>query len=91
MRAPWLTRRIVHGRLRLGKHTFTHPDLATVPAWGRDLQLSMTESAFSGIVGHCRTRLLRPPYASTPDAITPKQIAAWGRFAAKGYTIAVAN
>ena len=90
VRAPSLTRRIVRDGFELGNHTFTHPDLATVPAWGRDLQLSMTESAFSGIVG-LRTRLLRPPYASTPDAITPKQVAAWGQIAAKGYTIAVAN
>jgi cellulose synthase/poly-beta-1,6-N-acetylglucosamine synthase-like glycosyltransferase/peptidoglycan/xylan/chitin deacetylase (PgdA/CDA1 family) len=90
VRNPSLTRRIVRDGFELGNHTFTHPDLATVPAWGRDLQLSMTESAFSGIVG-VRTRLLRPPYASTPDAITPKQVAAWGQIAARGYTIVVAN
>jgi cellulose synthase/poly-beta-1,6-N-acetylglucosamine synthase-like glycosyltransferase/peptidoglycan/xylan/chitin deacetylase (PgdA/CDA1 family) len=90
VRAPALTRRIVRDGFELGNHTFTHPDLATIPAWQRELQLSMTESAFSGIVG-LRTRLLRPPYASTPDAITPKQIAAWGQIAGKGYTIAVTN
>ncbi len=78
VRHPALMRRIVHDGFELGNHTFTHPDLATLPAWQRDLQLSMTESAFSGIVG-LKTRLLRPPYASTPDAITPQQISAWGR------------
>ncbi|HEY5045819.1 MAG TPA: bifunctional polysaccharide deacetylase/glycosyltransferase family 2 protein [Solirubrobacteraceae bacterium] len=90
VRAPALTRRIVRDGFELGNHTFTHPDLATIPAWQRDLQLGMTESAFGGIVG-LQTRLVRPPYASTPDAITPKQIAAWGQIAAKGYTIAVTN
>ncbi len=90
VRAPGLTRRIVRDGFELGNHTFTHPDLAVIPAWQRELQLGMTESAFSGIVG-LRTQLLRPPYASTPDAITPKQIAAWGQIAAKGYTIAVTN
>src|SRR5665213_1672579 len=90
VRAPALTRRIVRDGFELGNHTFTHPDLATIPAWQRDLQLGMTESAFSGIV-RLQTRLVRPPYASTPDAITPKQIAVWGQIAAKGYTIAVTN
>ena len=90
VRAPWLTRRIVRGGFELGNHTFTHPDLAALPRWQRELQIDMTESAFSGIVG-LRTRLVRPPYSSTPDAITPKQIAAWGQIAAEGYTIAVAN
>jgi cellulose synthase/poly-beta-1,6-N-acetylglucosamine synthase-like glycosyltransferase len=90
VRAPWLTRRIVRDGFELGNHTFTHADLATLSGWQRELQLSMTESAFSGIVG-LRTSLLRPPYASTPDAVTPKEAAAWGQIAAMGYTIAVAN
>jgi cellulose synthase/poly-beta-1,6-N-acetylglucosamine synthase-like glycosyltransferase/peptidoglycan/xylan/chitin deacetylase (PgdA/CDA1 family) len=90
VRAPGLTKRIVRDGDELGNHTFTHADLATLPAWQRELQLSMTESAFSGIVGR-QTRLLRPPYASTPDAITPKEIATWGKVAAEGYTIVVCD
>ncbi len=90
VRAPSLTRRIVRGGFELGNHTFTHPDLAALPSWERELQIDMTESAFSGIVG-LRTRLVRPPYSSTPDAITPKQTAAWGKIAAEGYTIVVTN
>ena len=90
VRAPWITQRIVRNGFELGNHTFTHPDLAVLPSWERELQIDMTESAFSGIVG-LRTRLVRPPYSSTPDAITPREIAAWGRIAAKGYTIAVSN
>jgi cellulose synthase/poly-beta-1,6-N-acetylglucosamine synthase-like glycosyltransferase/peptidoglycan/xylan/chitin deacetylase (PgdA/CDA1 family) len=90
VRAPALIRRIVRDGFELGNHTFTHPDLATLPAWQRNLQLGMTESALSGIAG-LRTRLVRPPYASTTDAITPKQVAVWGRIAAQGYTIAVTN
>jgi cellulose synthase/poly-beta-1,6-N-acetylglucosamine synthase-like glycosyltransferase/peptidoglycan/xylan/chitin deacetylase (PgdA/CDA1 family) len=90
VRAPSITRQIVRDGFELGNHTFTHPDLATLPGWQRELQLSMTESAFSGIVG-LRTSLLRPPYSSTPDAITPKEAAVWGQIASMGYTIAVAN
>ena len=47
-RHPAITRRVVRDGFELGNHTFTHPDLATLPAWQRDLQLSMTESAFAG-------------------------------------------
>ena len=90
VRAPWITQRIVRNGFELGNHTFTHPDLAAVPSWQRELQIGMTESAFGGIVG-LRIRLVRPPYSSTPDAITPKEIAAWGQIAAKGYTIVVSN
>jgi len=90
VRAPWLTRRIIKDGFELGDHTFTHPNLATLPNWQRQLQIGMTESAFSGIVG-LRTRMLRPPYSSTPDAITPKEIAVWGKIAAEGYTIVVAS
>jgi peptidoglycan/xylan/chitin deacetylase (PgdA/CDA1 family) len=90
VRSPSLTRRIVRGGFELGNHTFTHTDLAALPSWERELQIDMTESAFSGIAG-LRTRLVRPPYSSTPDAITPRQIAAWGQIAAEGYTIAVTN
>ncbi len=90
VRRPALTRRIVRDGFELGNHTFTHPDLATLPAWQRNLQLGMTESALSGITG-LQTRLVRPPYASTTDAITPKQIKAWGQIASNGYTIAVTN
>ena len=90
VRAPGLTRRIVRDGLELGNHTFTHADLALLPAWERELQLSMTERAFAGIVGR-ETRILRPPYSSTTNAIKPKQIRAWGQIAAKGYTIVVAS
>jgi len=90
VRAPWLTQRIVRDGDELGNHTFTHPDLAGIPRWERSLQIDMAESAFSGIVG-MRIRMVRPPYSSTPDAITPKQIRTWGQIAAAGYMVVVAN
>jgi cellulose synthase/poly-beta-1,6-N-acetylglucosamine synthase-like glycosyltransferase/peptidoglycan/xylan/chitin deacetylase (PgdA/CDA1 family) len=90
VRAPWLTRRIVREGFELGNHTFTHSNLAELPTVERQLQIDMTENAFSGIVG-LRSRLVRPPYSSTPDAITAKEIAAWGQIATEGYTIVVAN
>jgi len=90
VRAPAITQRIVRDGFELGNHTFTHADLALLPTWERELQLSMAERAFAGIVGR-ETRIVRPPYSSTTNAIKPKQIRAWGQIAAKGYTIVVSN
>src|SRR5476649_2514263 len=42
VRAPSFTRRIVRDGSELGNHTFTHADLAVLPTWQRELELSMT-------------------------------------------------
>ncbi len=74
----------------LGNHTFTHVDPAALPAWQRQLQISLTESAISGITG-VRPRLVRPPYSSTTRAVTPQQAAAWASIARHGYDIVLAD
>ena len=56
----------------LGDHTFTHANLAALPSWEAQLQISPTESAIAGITG-MRPRLVRPPYSSTTDAVTPAE------------------
>jgi cellulose synthase/poly-beta-1,6-N-acetylglucosamine synthase-like glycosyltransferase/peptidoglycan/xylan/chitin deacetylase (PgdA/CDA1 family) len=81
---------VAQNGFQIGNHTFTHPDLAALPGWERSLQLSLNESAISGITG-TRPRLMRPPYSSTPDAVTPAQMAAWLPLAKSGYLITLAN
>ncbi|MEA2298416.1 MAG: hypothetical protein QOF77_1352 [Solirubrobacteraceae bacterium] len=74
----------------LGNHTFTHVDPAVLPGWERHLQISLTESAISGITG-VRPRLVRPPYSATTVAVTPRQEAAWASIARHGYDIVLAD
>ncbi|MGI8559615.1 MAG: bifunctional polysaccharide deacetylase/glycosyltransferase family 2 protein [Solirubrobacteraceae bacterium] len=74
----------------IGNHTFTHVDPVSVPDWQRQLQISLTESAIAGLTG-IRPRLVRPPYSSTPDAVTARQEAAWAAIARHGYDIVLTN
>jgi cellulose synthase/poly-beta-1,6-N-acetylglucosamine synthase-like glycosyltransferase/peptidoglycan/xylan/chitin deacetylase (PgdA/CDA1 family) len=74
----------------LGNHTFTHSDLAALPAWERTLQIGLTENAVAGAIG-LRPRLVRPPYSSTPEAVTTRQHRAIGELARRGYVIALSD
>jgi cellulose synthase/poly-beta-1,6-N-acetylglucosamine synthase-like glycosyltransferase/peptidoglycan/xylan/chitin deacetylase (PgdA/CDA1 family) len=65
---PDLVRRIVAEGHELGVHTFTHTDLAAVPAWRQRLELDLTRNAIAAATGRT-VRLLRPPYSSTPSAL----------------------
>jgi cellulose synthase/poly-beta-1,6-N-acetylglucosamine synthase-like glycosyltransferase/peptidoglycan/xylan/chitin deacetylase (PgdA/CDA1 family) len=89
-RYPGLARRIVAEGHELGVHTFTHADLATVPAWRRDLELGLTRNAIAAATGRT-ARLMRPPYSSTPDSVTPAQFAAMRSAAAAGYLVVLAD
>ncbi|QYC37702.1 Poly-beta-1,6-N-acetyl-D-glucosamine synthase [Nonomuraea coxensis DSM 45129] len=87
---PELTRRIVAEGHELGNHTYTHPDLAAIPAWRAELELNLTQKALAGATG-LHTTLARPPYSSTPGTITVEQwdsLAALGR---QGYLIALTD
>ena len=75
---------------QIGNHTFTHADLAQLPAWERSLQVSLNQTAITGVSGK-KPRLLRPPYSSTPNAVTPTQEKAWASLARSGYVIALSN
>ncbi|UQU65811.1 bifunctional polysaccharide deacetylase/glycosyltransferase family 2 protein [Couchioplanes caeruleus] len=83
-RYPELTRRIVAEGHELGVHTYTHADLAGLPAWRQRAEIAATQSVIASTTG-VRTRLLRPPYSSTPDAVTVPQGSALDRAAADGY------
>ena len=85
-----VTRKLYRDGFELGNHTFTHADPAGLPNWERQVQISLTESAIAGVTG-IRPRLVRPPYSSTTDAVTPGQEKAWGTIAQHGYTIVLSN
>jgi cellulose synthase/poly-beta-1,6-N-acetylglucosamine synthase-like glycosyltransferase/peptidoglycan/xylan/chitin deacetylase (PgdA/CDA1 family) len=67
-RRPSLARQVAAEGNEIGAHTFTHPELADIANWRRDLEYSQTQQAISYATGRS-TSLLRPPYSSVPDAI----------------------
>jgi cellulose synthase/poly-beta-1,6-N-acetylglucosamine synthase-like glycosyltransferase/peptidoglycan/xylan/chitin deacetylase (PgdA/CDA1 family) len=89
-RYPSVARRLVRDGDELGNHTFTHVLLSAVPAWERRTQIDMTEAAIAGITGHY-TRLLRPPYSATPDAVTPTDERVLARLVGRHYYIVLTN
>jgi cellulose synthase/poly-beta-1,6-N-acetylglucosamine synthase-like glycosyltransferase/peptidoglycan/xylan/chitin deacetylase (PgdA/CDA1 family) len=89
-RHPQIVRELVRDGNELGNHTFTHVALSNGPLWQRRLQLELTESVIVGVTGHY-TRLVRPPYSATSDALTVSQEHALARAAAGRYLIVLAN
>jgi peptidoglycan/xylan/chitin deacetylase (PgdA/CDA1 family)/glycosyltransferase involved in cell wall biosynthesis len=87
---PDLTRRILAEGHELGIHTFTHADLAAVPSWRRQLELTLSRNAIAGATGQLTT-LMRPPYSSEPDAVTDADYAALSDVAASGYLVVLAD
>ncbi|MFD6612369.1 bifunctional polysaccharide deacetylase/glycosyltransferase family 2 protein [Micromonospora chalcea] len=71
VRNPEVTRRLVAEGHELGVHTFTHPDLAALPQWRRELEYAQTQLAIASTTG-VRTSLLRFPYSSRADAYTDR-------------------
>ncbi len=69
----------------VGSHTYTHANLASA-GWRLPLELTLTQNALSGAAG-IRTRLLRPPYSSVPDALTKTDWLAYRRAARFGYLV----
>jgi len=90
VRNPRITAMLYRDGFQLGNHTFTHADPSQLPTWEAQLQVSLTESAISGITG-IRPRLVRPPYSSTTEAVSTAQEHAWGALASAGYIITLAN
>src|SRR5262249_34659556 len=65
---PDLVRRIRREGDEVGVHTFTHSDLTIVPDWRRRAELALSRSALAAT--GATSSLLRPPYSSTPDAVS---------------------
>lgn len=83
---PELLQRIVADGDELGNHSYTHPNLAEVRAFGTELELNATQRLIESYTGRS-TRLFRAPYfgdaePTTADELRPASIAQ-----ARGYTI----
>ena len=89
-RHPDVVRMLVRDGDELGNHTFTHTALSNGPVWQRKLQLELTEAAIVGVTGRY-TRLIRPPYSATSDAVTPAQERDLAQLAARRYLVVLAN
>jgi cellulose synthase/poly-beta-1,6-N-acetylglucosamine synthase-like glycosyltransferase/peptidoglycan/xylan/chitin deacetylase (PgdA/CDA1 family) len=72
---PDLVRRMVAEGHEVGVHTFTHRELITLVPWQRDLELTLSQNALAGAVG-VNAVLMRPPYSSTPDAMSAQEFEA---------------
>ncbi|MGD0273573.1 MAG: bifunctional polysaccharide deacetylase/glycosyltransferase family 2 protein [Gaiellaceae bacterium] len=89
-RHPDLIRLLVSDGNELGNHTFTHVALWNGPGWQRRLQLDLTEAVIVGITGHY-TRLIRPPYSATTDAVTSQDERALAALVGRRYLIVLAD
>jgi len=89
-RYPGVVRQLFRDGDELGNHTFTHVFLSGVPSWEGRVQIELTEAVISGITGHY-TRLLRPPYSSTPDAVRARDDRALAALAGSRYFVVLAN
>ena len=87
---PELVRRILAEGHELGSHTFTHADVAVLPGWRRDLELSLTRNAIAGATGRQAT-LFRPPFASGPSSLTVDDAAALRAAARTGHIAVLAD
>lgn len=66
---PDLLRRMRNAGHEVGVHTFTHLNVANVPAWRLHMELDQTQLAIAAATGYT-TGLFRAPYSSTVDALT---------------------
>jgi len=78
-RYPNLVRRIWNEGHEIGNHSFTHPNLGTVPERQAKLELTATQRVFQSLL-HRSTLLFRPPYnadaePTAADEVRPIQIA----------------
>ncbi|MCA1711163.1 MAG: bifunctional polysaccharide deacetylase/glycosyltransferase family 2 protein [Actinobacteria bacterium] len=87
---PALVRRAIAEGHEVGNHTWSHADLAQQPAWRHNLELSLTQLGLAGS-GSVTSALLRPPYSSTPDALTTPELSAVRRETRAGYLVVLSD
>ncbi|MEH0845134.1 bifunctional polysaccharide deacetylase/glycosyltransferase family 2 protein [Micromonospora sp. CPCC 205711] len=87
---PELIRRILDEGHELGSHTYSHADLAAVPRWRADLELSLTRKAIAAATGR-EVTLLRLPFSSTTGTLTAGQYDALRAAAATGHVGVLAD
>ncbi|HEU5416562.1 MAG TPA: bifunctional polysaccharide deacetylase/glycosyltransferase family 2 protein [Streptosporangiaceae bacterium] len=86
---PGLVRDEVRDGSEVGSHTYTHASLATA-GWRENFELTLAQNALAGAAG-VRTRLLRMPYSSEPDAMTEADWRAARRAGHDGYLVVFTN
>jgi len=86
---PSLVRAELAAGDEVGSHTYTHANLASA-GWRLPLELTLTQNALAGAAG-IRTRLLRPPYSSVPDALTKADWLAYRQAAKFGYLVVLTS
>jgi peptidoglycan/xylan/chitin deacetylase (PgdA/CDA1 family) len=87
--SPWLVREELRDGDEVGSHTYTHANLATA-GWREDFELTLTQNALAGAAG-IRTRLLRMPFSSEPDALTLADWRAAARAGRDGYLVVLTS
>lgn len=68
-----IIQKIVREGHEIGNHTFTHPNIATVPQEQLELEINATERLFESRLGR-QSVLFRPPYAEDVEPETPEQV-----------------
>jgi cellulose synthase/poly-beta-1,6-N-acetylglucosamine synthase-like glycosyltransferase/peptidoglycan/xylan/chitin deacetylase (PgdA/CDA1 family) len=89
-RHPDIVRDLVREGNEIGNHTFTHVSLAAGARWQERLQLDLSQAVIVGITGRY-TRLLRPPYSATPDAVRLQEERRLAEAAGRSYVLALAD
>jgi len=87
---PELTRRILAEGHELGVHTFTHVELAAVPQWQRDLELTLCQNAIAGVTGF-QSALMRPPFSSETNAVSADEFDAIADVSADKYLVVLTD
>ena len=73
----------------IGVHTFSHVLMGAHPLWQDRLEMSLSQQAIAAATGR-QPALMRPPYSSGPDAVTPADLRAM-REATPGYLVVLAD
>jgi cellulose synthase/poly-beta-1,6-N-acetylglucosamine synthase-like glycosyltransferase/spore germination protein YaaH/peptidoglycan/xylan/chitin deacetylase (PgdA/CDA1 family) len=73
-RFPRLVQREVEEGQMVGSHTWTHPNIAEVPATQARIELSATQRLFETLTGKSM-RLFRPPFFGDAEPSTPREVA----------------
>jgi cellulose synthase/poly-beta-1,6-N-acetylglucosamine synthase-like glycosyltransferase/peptidoglycan/xylan/chitin deacetylase (PgdA/CDA1 family) len=85
-----LVRDIVGSGHEIGIHTFTHVDMAAVPAWRQRLELFLSQATLAGIVD-VNSSLFRLPYSSTASSLSEEGLQASRNAAGSGYILVFAD
>ncbi|MDB5477413.1 MAG: polysaccharide deacetylase [Phenylobacterium sp.] len=83
-RFPDLVAREVREGHEVGSHTWTHPDIAYVPAAQTTVELTATQRLFETITGRSM-RLFRPPFFGDAEPSTPREVSRVELAQAQGY------